>query len=115
MAATTSNGSARILWCTAERFDSVYKVWLPFSMWIDFTYTYTGSGSSKKFTKITKIVSNSSGFPSTWHQTTSISNFYDSNKGVSIKIQGYHLLGVAIGGQAVGAKFSDTYTKKYHF
>ena len=113
--ATTKNGASTIKWFTAEDPSYVYKVWLPASMWIDFEYTYTGSGSTKKFSKIKKVVSESSGVVSNWHQTTYAANFYDSNKGVSIKIQGYHLLGVNIAGQSIGAKFSDSYTKKYHF
>ncbi|WP_445506779.1 hypothetical protein [Niallia sp. 03190] len=114
-AAATKNDSKRISWSLVGTWEWIYQWWLPPNMWIDFTYTYTGSGSSKKFSKITKITSNSSGFPSSWVETTSVSNFYDDNKGVSIKIQGYHLLGVSIGGQAIGTKFYDNYTKKYHF
>lgn len=108
------NGSARIKIYPGS-WNPIKNQFLPMTMWIDFSYQYTGSGKSRKFTKITKVTSNSVGFPSSWHQTTKATNFYDSNKGVSIKIQGYHLLGVAIGGQAVGYKIAETYTKKYHF
>ncbi|NRG32892.1 hypothetical protein, partial [Niallia circulans] len=113
-AASTKNGSARIGF-VPWTINPVHLVLLPLDMWIDFTYTYTGSGSKRKFSEIKKIKSNSNGIPSSWHQTTGISNFYDSKKGVEIKIQGYHLLGVKVGGQDVGYKFSGTYTKKWHF
>lgn len=113
--AATKNGSARIKWHLAEYWEYVYKLYLPVSMWIDFTYSYTGSGSSKKFKKIHDIKSNSGAIPSSWYQTTATHNFYDKNRGVSIKIQGYFLLGVSIGGQPIGAKFPNSYTRKYHF
>ncbi|MCY8275471.1 hypothetical protein, partial [Bacillus inaquosorum] len=79
------------------------------------TRQITGSGKSKKFKKITSIKSDSSSFPSSWHQSMSNSTFYDKNRGVKIHIKGSFLLGVNIGGQSVGAKFPDSYTKKYHF
>ncbi|GIN62398.1 hypothetical protein J27TS8_23910 [Robertmurraya siralis] len=110
-----STGTARIQWYTAENWDYIYKIYLPSTMWIDLTYTYTGSGSTKKFSKITKVTSNSTSFPSTWIQETKSTSFYDSNRGVTVKIAGYHLLGVSIKGFNVGAKFPETYTKKYHF
>lgn len=113
-AASTKNGSARITFIPWT-VNPVHLVLLPLHMWIDFTYTYTGSGSTKKFSKIKVIKSNSNGVPSSWHQTTGISNLYDSKKGVEIKIQGYHLLGVKVGEQDIGYKFTGTYTKKWHF
>lgn len=114
-ATAVKNGSARITW-NPMSWNPLHQLILPTSMWIDFSYTYTGTGSTRKFTKITSIVASSNGTPSTWHKTTApISSFYDLNKGVSITIQGYHLLGVSIGGQPIGARFADTFTKKYHF
>lgn len=114
-ATTTKNGLSTIKWSTAERWSYIYKLYYPSSMWIDFSYTYTGSGSTKKFTKIKSVSSQSGNFPSSWHQTDKVTNFYDSNKGVSIKITGYYLLGVSVGGQSVGTHFKDNWTKKYHF
>lgn len=113
--ASVKEGTSRIKWYTSESIESVYKVWLPVSMWIDFSYTYTGSGSSKEFNRIKTVTSNSSGFPSSWYQTSYSANIASNKKSVSIKIQGYHLLGVNIGGNSIGAKFSDSYTKKYSF
>ncbi|MEH7141596.1 hypothetical protein [Priestia megaterium] len=114
-ASTTKNGLSTIKWMTAERVSYLYKVYYPTFMWIDFSYTYTGSGSTKKFTKIKSVSSQSDNIPSSWHQTDKATNFYDKNKGVSIKITGYYLLGVSIAGYNVGAHFSDSWTKKYHF
>lgn len=112
--AAAKNGTSRIKWNSAGRLDYVYKLWLPSSLWIDFTYTYTGTAlSSKKFTKIKTVKSGSNGVPSSWHQTTHAANISGNKKVATIKIQGYHLLGVKIGGQGVGAKFTDSYTKKY--
>ncbi|ASS72392.1 hypothetical protein [Bacillus atrophaeus] len=114
-ASSTKTGTKRIRWSNAESLRWAYSVWLPHDMWIDFKYTYTGSGKSKKFKKVTTIKSDSSSFPSSWHQSMSNSSFYDKNRGVKIHIKGSFLLGVNIGGQSVGAKFPDSYTKKYHF
>lgn len=111
----TATGTKRITWYLAESWDYALKWYLPSQMWIDLTYTYTGSGSTKKFSSITKVTSNSSGFPSTWKQEAKSTSFYDSNRGVTVKISGYHLLGVNMAGQSVGMKFPETYTKKYHF
>lgn len=114
-AAASKSGTDRIKWSSAEELRWVYSLWLPQTMYIDFEYTYIGSGSTKKFSKITSVKSNSNGFPSSWHQTTSAKNISANKRSVSIKIQGYHLLGVNISGQSVGAKFSDSYNKKYSF
>ncbi len=111
---SVKNGTSRIQWPPVS-LNPLKSIILPLSWWIDFTYDYTGSGSSKKFSKIKIVKSASTGFPSGWHQSTYSTSFYDNNKGVKIKIQGYHLLGVNIAGQSIGAKFSDTATKSYHF
>jgi len=113
-AATTKSGSATIKW---------YEIsWNPINfkydtqMYIDFDYKYTGSGSKKKFSKVTDIQSGNGGFPMNWNQSTKGTyNFYDSNRGVKISITGYYLLGVNVGGQTVGTKFHDSFTKSYHF
>ncbi|EFI64368.1 MULTISPECIES: hypothetical protein [Bacillus] len=107
-----ANGSKTIHWYTAEDWSSFYKLYLPSKMWIDFTYTYSGSGSNKTFTKITSIKSNSGSIPSSWNQTTAVSNISGNKKSVTIKVTGYFLLGVNIGGQSVGAKFHGSFTKK---
>ncbi|MCY8009718.1 hypothetical protein MOJ76_15600 [Bacillus haynesii] len=114
-AAKTKTGTGRIMWFNSENLKWVFAVYMPHDMWIDFKYTYTGSGKSKKFKKITKIKSDSSNFPSSWHQTLSNHSFYDKNRGVKIHIKGYFLLGVNIAGQSAGFKIPDSYTKKYHF
>ncbi|MEK4091747.1 hypothetical protein [Viridibacillus sp. FSL H8-0110] len=115
-AATTKNGASTIKWMVGS-WNPIKNQIMPNEMVIDFTYTYTGSGSSRKFAKIKQIVSNSSGIAfSTWVESTKpIHNFYDSKKGVEIKIQGYFLVGVNIKGQAIGTKFNDSFTQKYHF
>ncbi|WP_026562104.1 hypothetical protein [Bacillus sp. J37] len=110
-AATTYNGSARIKWSQYHPLKPVYDA----PLWIDFTYTYTKSGTTKKFTKITGVSSHNGGYPATWHQTSKTTNFYDSNKGVTIKVQGYFLFGVNIAGTPIGFKDPDTFTKKWHF
>lgn len=85
----------------------------PTSVTVNLGYKYTGSGTSKKFSSITKLTSYSLGFPTDWIQTSRSTSFYDSNKGVNVTINGYNLLGVEIAGQGVGAKVSDTLTFKY--
>jgi hypothetical protein len=112
---TVRNGADRIQWSSTERWDFFYKLYLPYNMYIDFTYTYSGLGSTRQFLTIKSVKSHSSGFPSTWHQTSYAANISSDKKSVSIKIQGYHLLGVKVGDQAVGAKFSDAYTKSFKF
>ncbi|MBY8914932.1 hypothetical protein KY305_19645 [Bacillus sp. YC2] len=111
-AVATKNGSSQIKWheMTWNPLNFKYDT----DLWIQFTYSYTGSGSKKKFAKIKSVHSGNGGFPMNWNQTTSVTNIYDSNRSVSIKIQGYFLVGVNIGGQTVGTKFTDSFTKKYH-
>jgi hypothetical protein len=112
--ATTYNGVKSIKWIPTS-WNPLRQTILPFWMYIDFSFTYTGSGTSKKFSTIKSVKSYSTGFPTSWHQTQSVTNLYDSDKGVSITVVGYHLLGVAIAGQTIGARFSDSFTKKYHW
>ena len=112
--ATTYSGLRTIKWMP-NSWNPLKRQILPIWMWIDFKFSYSGSGSTKKFVSITSVKSNSSGFPTTWHQTLQSSNLYDSNRGVNISIKGYHQLGFTIGGQTIGGRIHDSYTKKYHW
>lgn len=115
-AVSTKYGEGRIKWMVDKGWNPIKNQLYPPSMFIDFGYKYTGSGSSKKFSSITKITSDCTGVATHWVQSTKgSSTFYDSNRGVTIKIQGYHLLGLNIAGQSIGTKFPEVYTKKYHF
>lgn len=86
----------------------------PLYVTVDMKHTYTGSGSTKKFTRINSIKSYSPlSFPADWRQTAYNTSFYNSNKNVTVQLLGYHLLGVSIGGQSIGARVSDTLNYKY--
>lgn len=105
---TMATASSRIKWST---FDAL-KFWLPTYMVIDFSYTYSGSGNTKKYTNLTSVSSWSDGIPTNWVQTSKPTwNFYDLHRTVSITIQGYHLFGIAIGGFPIGYKIPDKFTK----
>lgn len=114
-ASATKTGLKQLTWFEAENLRYVIQWWLPNQMWMDIKYTYTGSGKSKKFVKVTKVKSHSSGIPSNWYQTLYTYSRYDKNRGVKITITGYHLVGANVAGQSVGLKVNDKYTKKFHF
>ncbi|MGG0386332.1 hypothetical protein ABEY69_25390 [Priestia filamentosa] len=111
--AAAKTGSARVSVLTKISLNPIKAAVQPTKITVDFTYSYTGSGTSKKFSKINKVSSYSLGFPSTWHQTTRTHSFYSSNKGVKMTLQGYHLLGVNIAGVPAGFRASDTYNFSY--
>lgn len=85
----------------------------PVTVTVDFKYTYTGSGSSKKYSNVSGVKSFSSGFPTDWVQTAHNKSFINSNKGVKIKLFGYNVVGAVIQGQPIGAKVSDEITFSY--
>lgn len=85
----------------------------PPSITVDLGYRYTGSGSNRKFSSITKVSSYSFGIPTDWKQTSRKTSFSSNKKTVNVTLNGYHLLGIRVGGQAIGAKFSDSIRFKY--
>lgn len=82
----------------------------PASVTVDIGYSYTGSGTTKKFSSIKKVSSYSFGFPTDWIQTSYSSPFSISNTRAKITINGYNLLGASIGGQPIGMKVKDKLT-----
>ncbi|WP_342513361.1 hypothetical protein MKY34_00800 [Sporosarcina sp. FSL K6-1522] len=85
----------------------------PVRVTVDLKYTYTGSGSSKKFSNVSSVKSFSSGFPTDWVQTSHNRSYFNSNKGVKIKLFGYNVVGAVIKGQPIGAKIADEITFSY--
>lgn len=85
----------------------------PVNVTVDLRYKYTGSGSKRKFSSISKITSYSFGIPTDWVQTSKKTSFSSNKKTANITLNGYHLLGIKIGGQSAGAKFSDSIRFKY--
>lgn len=113
MSQLRTNKVGRIKWHTAERWDYVYKLYMPSSMTIDLSFQTTGKGSTERISKINSIKSHSSGIKSSWTQTNSASNISKNNLSVSITIIGYHTVGISIKGFTLGANFDDSWTKTY--
>lgn len=81
----------------------------PYYVTSNVKYSYTGTGSSKKYSSIKNVTSYSPfSFPHDWNQTDYNHSFYNLRKGVIIKLIGYHIIGVNVGGQAWGARVSDS-------
>lgn len=104
-----------IKWGTNERWDYVYKLYMPNYMTINLSYTYTGTGSTKKFSSIKSVKSHSSGIPSAWKQTSSSANISANKRSTSVNIVGYHLVGINIKGVPLGATFNDSWKKTFKF
>ncbi len=85
----------------------------PVTVTVDLSYRYNGSGSSKTFSSITGVSSFSLNVPTSWVQTGYNSFFYNFNKGVTVELLGYNVVGMVIGGQPIGAKISDEITFSY--
>lgn len=108
--ATTKNGSKRLT--VALKVGNPLK---PGTITADITYTYAGSGKKKKFSRIKNVKSHSLlSFPVDWKQQTKTTNISSDKKRVRVKLQGYHLVGVSIGGQGVGARINDTISFNYY-
>ncbi|MCY7695326.1 hypothetical protein MH109_13230 [Bacillus altitudinis] len=80
---------------------------------VDLKYSYSGSGSKRKFTKINKVSSYSSGIPTSWKQTSYNKSISSTKKSVTITLNGYYLFGVSIGGQTIGTRTPDQIKFKY--
>ncbi|PGL72073.1 hypothetical protein [Bacillus sp. AFS055030] len=110
-----------IVWHPRDDFgfwmDPIEETLLPWKMYMDINYSYTGSGSTKKFTKINGVKSGDTDILSisSWQQTDKVTSFYDSNRGVKATIYGDRICQASIFGVPVGFRYHEHFTKKYHF
>lgn len=112
-AAKTSSTTDRLDVLVKSSWNALKALTQPTSVTVDLTYSYTGSGSNKAFSKIDKVKSFSFGFPTQWVQTDYNSSFYNSKKGVSMELLGHNVLGAVIAGQTIGTKVADEITFDY--
>lgn len=106
-AAKTTVTRQRVMW--SATINPILTQVRPLYVTVDMKYTYTGTGSTRKFKNISSIKSTSPlTFPHDWKQTDFTKSFYNTNKAVTVKLIGHHLIGFSIGGQGVGARVSDT-------
>ncbi|WP_330949742.1 hypothetical protein [Virgibacillus sp. MG-45] len=108
--AATKNGSKRLGVILKPSLNPLK----PGTITANITYTYTGSGNKKRLSSIKKVTSHSTlSFPVDWKQQTKTTNISSTRKSVHVKLQGYFLVGVSIGGQGVGARINDTISFRY--
>lgn len=112
-AAKASTTTDRLDVLIKQSWNALKALTQPTNVTVDLTYSYTGSGSNKAFSKIEKVKSFSFGFPTEWVQTDYNSKFYNSKKGVSIEILGHNVVGAVIAGHTIGTKVADEITFDY--